>query len=116
MHFIRCDECEGIGLLVSSGPCCTGEDKSITPNCGDAPKEAHLPKYTIKNDELCVWLDHPCEGKDYIDFIYVETKEGALIKKLKRSQNANCIFYIKNDEVVSIYAHCVKHGIWKIDL
>jgi len=50
----------------------------------------------------------------YIEWIYLETKEGVQRKCLKPGDEPKAVFVLnEGDKVVSAYEHCNLHGLWK---
>lgn len=116
MHFVLCEECEGVSLLISHGPCCCGDDITIYPNSTDADQTKHVPKYHIDNDYIIVSVDHDMGKNNYIEWFYLETEDGGMIKKVKPMVNPSVRFFIGDDKPIAIYAYCTKHGIWKKEI
>lgn len=116
MHFVTCEQCEGVALLVTMGPCCSGEDITVYPNSCDANPDNHIPNYEVNGDRLYVKVDHLSEKKNRIDWIYLETEDGGMIKKIPRGEKPEVFFNIKDETPVALYAYCLKHGVWKCEI
>lgn len=119
MHFKICEECEGVSLVVTSGPCCSGDDLTIYPQYEGELEKYHLPIYEFKGDNLIVKIGnelHKSEKKDRIDWIYLEIVNGGIIKKIPKNEKPVVTFNIKNEQPIALYAYCSEHGLWKCEI
>jgi len=82
--------------------------------------EKHTPVVTVEGNTVKVVIGkvaHPMTEKHYIQFIYLETKNGGQTVKLTPTDVAEASFAItKDDKVVAVYEYCNLHGLWKNDL
>ncbi|HOO62264.1 MAG TPA: desulfoferrodoxin family protein, partial [Bacillota bacterium] len=54
----------------------------------------------------------PMTEEHYISFIYVQTENGGMRKKLQPGELPVADFYVTNDKPVAVYAYCNLHGLW----
>lgn len=130
--FFICNHCGNlIGFIKASGVpivCCGENMHELTPNTVDATVEKHVPVVTEDcncdcNCDCCTCLCvqigstlHPAEPEHYIEWVYVETKNGGQRKALSPGDKPSTCFCICNDEAVALYAYCNIHGLWKADV
>lgn len=119
--FFVCETCgnlvnlmlEGGGTLV----CCGKEMKELVPNTVDAAVEKHVPVVEIEGNKVTVKIGsvtHPMTEEHYIQWIYLETKEGVQAKCLQPGEEPKAVFVLnEGNEVVSAYEYCNLHGLWK---
>ncbi|MFA0814947.1 MAG: desulfoferrodoxin [Anaerofustis sp.] len=120
--FFKCEHCGNlVGMIHSSGinmVCCGDKMTELKPNTTDAATEKHVP--VIKKDGNNVTVEvgsvaHPMLPEHYIQWIYIETKNGGQRKALEPGMEPKATFTLVNDELVSAYAYCNLHGLWKAD-
>lgn len=117
MQFIK-DE-NRMMLLIEGKACMNCMDKIIHPNTVDAAKEKHLPMVEFEGDTLKVnvgSVEHPMNEEHYIAWIFVETKDGGMYKKLSSLGKPFASFKVDKEEVVAVYEYCNLHGLWKIEV
>ncbi len=121
--FYRCKHCGNIvGMIHNSGVpvvCCGEEMEELVANTVDASKEKHVPAVSIVGNTVKVdvgTIPHPMEEKHYIQWIYLQTKNGGQRKCLKPGNEPTAVFALDNDEVVAVYEYCNLHGLWKTEL
>ncbi len=121
--FYRCKHCGNIvGMLHNSGVpvvCCGEEMEELVANTVDASKEKHVPVVSIVGNIVKVevgGVPHPMEEKHFIQWIYLQTKNGGQRKCLKPGDEPVATFALDNDEVVAVYEYCNLHGLWKTEL
>ena len=119
MKILKCKKCGNIVVVVKAGTCvpkCCGEEMvELKANTEDAAVEKHVPIVKKEKDKVivtCGEVPHPMEEKHYIEFMILETKKGFDIKYLKPQEEPVAVFDTK-EEVVSAYAYCNLHGLWK---
>ncbi|MCQ2605497.1 MAG: desulfoferrodoxin [Bacteroidales bacterium] len=120
--FYRCKICGNVILkLTDSGVtphCCGREMEELEPITKDVYMEKHLPVVT-RIDEHTIVVDvssyeHPMLPEHYIEWIYVETKNGGRFKKLTATSKPHIRISCKSDPI-AVYAYCNIHGLWKTD-
>jgi len=100
--------------------CCGDEMNELVANTTDAATEKHIPVVAVSGNVVTAKIgevDHPMEEKHFIQWIYVETKEGGQRKTLKPGDAPKAEFALTDgDKAMSVYAYCNLHGLWKKDL
>lgn len=121
MKFYLCKHCGNIiahvydsGVRVS---CCGEKMQEIVPGSVDASQEKHVPVYHTEGNVVTVKVGsapHPMTEEHLITWIALETKYGNQRKELKAGSQPEVQFaLLPGDEVVSVYAYCNLHGLWK---
>ncbi len=121
LKFYRCPICGQIVAIVkeTGSPliCCGEEMKEIKAGTSDGAREKHVPVYEVKGNLVTVnvgSVDHPMLPEHYIEWVVLQTKEGNQRKALKPGDAPRVTFAIcEGDEVVSVYAYCNLHSLWK---
>ncbi|HHT98305.1 MAG TPA: desulfoferrodoxin [Clostridiales bacterium] len=119
--FYLCKHCKNIvSMLQDSGVnivCCGDDMTLLKANTEDASNEKHVPVVSVVSNTVKVDVGsvlHPMEDKHFIQWIYLETKDGGQIKYLKPGEAPKATFALNNDdEVVAVYEYCNLHGLWK---
>jgi len=123
MKFYRCSHCGNIiayaehkGVKVF---CCGEAMNEITPNTVDASQEKHLPVVTRNGNIVTVTIGtvpHPMTEEHNISWVALETKMGNQRKVLSVNGEPKVDFALcDGDEVISAYAYCNLHSLWKQD-
>ncbi len=121
MKFYKCEGCGKIVGMVKNSKCptkCCGEPMvEMVANTTDAATEKHVPVYKVEGNVVTVCVGdvaHPMLDAHYIEWVALQTKEGAQRKELKPGQEPKVRFaLVDGDEVVEVYAYCNLHGLWK---
>lgn len=119
--FFICRTCGNLVSLVNAGGgtlvCCGKEMEELVPNTVDAAVEKHVPVINAEGNKVTVKVGsvtHPMTEEHYIQWIYLETKEGIQRKCLKPGDEPKAVFALNDgDKVVSAYEYCNLHGLWK---
>ena len=124
-RFFQCKACGNIvGLIEDRGgtlSCCSAPMTELIPNTQDAAQEKHVPEVTFDREgrEITVQVGkvaHPMLAEHYIEWIHLQTKQGAQIKHLQPGDAPEAVFKLAdNDEPVAAFAFCNLHGLWKAD-
>lgn len=121
--FYRCKHCGNIvGMIHSSGAsvvCCGDVMEELVANTVDTSKEKHVPVVTVVGNTVLVEVGsvtHPMEEQHYIQWIYLQTKNGGQRRCLAPGDAPKASFVLDNDEVVAVYEYCNLHGLWKTEL
>lgn len=121
--FFICKHCGNlVGMVLNKGVplvCCGEKMSELVPNTVEASVEKHLPVVSKNANTLTVSVGsvaHPMEEAHHIEFIYVQTKKGGQRKCLEIGSAPTATFAIVDDEVVSVFAYCNLHGLWKVDM
>ena len=121
MKFYKCKHCGQIITKIkdTSVPviCCGEIMNEITPGTTDAAVEKHVPVYSVENNIVSVKigsLEHPMTSDHYIEWVCLETKHGYQIKYLNPEHEPKVNFALEsNDEIITAYAYCNLHSLWK---
>ena len=123
VKFYKCNTCGNIiyKLVDKNIPvfCCGKPMAELNANSVDAAVEKHVPEFSFDGDKLDVVVGgvlHPATVEHHIDFILVETKDGILVKHLDPVEEPRATFYVKKEDVKTVYAYCNLHGLWKKDI
>ncbi len=119
--FFICKSCGNLVNLVLSGGgtlvCCGQEMKELVPNTVDAAVEKHVPVVEVEGNKVTVKVGsvtHPMVEEHYIQWIYLETKEGVQAKCLKPGEAPEAVFALnEGDAAIAAYEYCNLHGLWK---
>ena len=119
--FLRCAHCGNIVASVhESGVnvmCCGEKMGEIIPGTTDASVEKHLPVIQVRDNIVEVKVgsvEHPMTSEHFIEWISISTKEGNQRKVLSPTDKPVALFALtKGDEVLSAYAYCNLHSLWK---
>jgi len=121
--FFKCKHCGNfVGTIYNSGVrmvCCGEEMEEIIANTTEASTEKHLPVVSIVGNTVMVEVGsvtHPMEEKHYIQWIYLQTKNGGQRKCLSPGDEPKAVFALDNDEVIAVYEYCNIHGLWKTEI
>lgn len=121
MKFFKCNICGNIVEMVDDKngklSCCGKEMVELIPGSVDASMEKHVPVIEEKDGEVIIKVGevpHPMLNEHYIEWIVVHTDQGFYRKHLKPGQEPMAKFALLNNEIVlSAYAFCNLHGLWK---
>ena len=124
MQFYQCLLCKKIVGMIQNSACptkCCGESMvELVPNTTDAAVEKHVPEVKIEGNTVTVIVGstaHPMAQEHYIQWIALETKQGAQRKPLTPGAAPEAVFALaQGDEAVAAYAYCNLHGLWKKDI
>ena len=124
MKFVKCEGCGKIVGIVKDSKCptkCCGEPMAeLIPNSTEASAEKHIPAVAVEENlvKVCVGeVTHPMLEEHFIEWIALETKEGAQRKTLAPGGAPEITFALTDgDEAVAVYAYCNLHGLWKKEI
>ena len=119
--FYRCKHCGNIiAVVYTKGvpvSCCGEKMEEIIPGSVDAAVEKHVPVIEQVGNVVNVTVgsvEHPMTEEHLIEWISLETKQGNQRKVLKAGDAPKASFaLVEGDEVISAYAYCNLHGLWK---
>lgn len=119
--FYYCEHCGNIVAYVkqvgSPITCCGSKMKELVPGTSDGAVEKHVPVVEVEGNKVTVTVgsvEHPMVSEHYIEWIFLQTKEGNQRKLLQPGQKPVAEFFISDtDEVVAAYEYCNLHGLWK---
>ena len=121
MKFFKCAHCGNIIAYVEDKGvpvvCCGEKMTEIIPGTTDAAAEKHVPVVLHNGSEIEVKVgsaEHPMIAEHYIQWIAIETKQGAQRKILSPNDAPKAVFALADgDEFVAAYAYCNLHSLWK---
>lgn len=121
MKFYRCSHCGQIVAIVKGTGvpvvCCGEAMQELVPGTTDASLEKHIPVIEVKDGIVEVTVgsvEHPMTPDHYIEWIAIETRNGNQRKSLKPGDAPKAVFAMfGDDEVISAYAYCNLHSLWK---
>lgn len=114
-NFFQNKDTKDIYLGLSKDAAEGGALAQLKPNTVDAAVEKHVPDLTYKDGKLYVRVgstEHPMLPEHYIEWIFVQTKDGGLYKKLNPGDKPEAVFTVEQADVVGVYEHCNLHGLW----
>lgn len=122
--FYRCAHCGNIVEMIEDKHvpifCCGEKMQELVPNTSDGANEKHVPVVSIIGDTCHVAVAsvaHPMEEAHSIQWIYVETNKGGMIKYLKPHEVPAADFKLADGEqLVAVYEYCNLHGLWSAAL
>lgn len=106
-------------LVVLDGEVCESCSDVLVANTTDAANEKHVPVVKFEGDKLIAnvgSVEHPMSEEHHIAWIYVETKDGGMFKKLPHTGKPEAVFTVAKEDVVAVYEYCNLHGLWKVEL
>lgn len=121
--FYVCEHCGNIIAFVEDKGvpvmCCGQKMTELVANTTEAATEKHIPVCSVEGNKVTVTVstvEHPMLEEHYIQWISLETKQGNQRKVLKPGDAPKAEFMIcDGDEVVTAYAYCNLHGLWKAE-
>lgn len=119
--FYVCKKCGTMVAMVKKGhcipTCCGDEMTELIAGEVEASKEKHIPVINVNGNIVTVVVgevEHPMQDVHYIEWISIETNLGNQRKVLKPSDEPKAQFALLDGEkVISAYAYCNLHGLWK---
>lgn len=123
MKFYQCAICGNqVTKLRDSGRtlvCCGQPMQEMVPGLTEASLEKHLP-VLLEDDGGRIQVGqtlHPMQQDHYIEWILLETDQGAHIRFLIPGEDPSAAFPLEEKENrVSLYAECNLHGLWETPL
>ena len=124
MKFLKCSKCGKILGVAKSSACdtyCCGIPMEVmTPNTSDGAHEKHVPVVTVEGNIVTARVgevDHPMLPEHFIEWIALETSQGAQRKVLNPGEAPVLTFALAEGETpLAAYEHCNLHGLWMKEL
>ncbi|PKM72201.1 MAG: desulfoferrodoxin [Firmicutes bacterium HGW-Firmicutes-16] len=121
--FYICKHCGNIiGMIESSGVtpvCCNDTMTELVPNTTDASQEKHVPVIKVDGNKVTIDIGsapHPMTEEHHISWVYIMTENGGQRKNLDHIGTPSVSFMLTDDDkLVSAFAYCNLHGLWKAD-
>ena len=121
-RFYVCKHCGNmIGMIFASGVpiiCCGEPMTEMIAHDADEGYEKHIPVVKVDGDKVDVVVgsvEHPMTEAHFIEWIYLQTKNGGQRKALKAGDRPAVSFTLTDDAPVCVFAYCNLHGLWKAD-
>ncbi len=122
--FYICKHCGNIiGLINNAGVplvCCGEEMAELVPNTVDASKEKHVPVIKADGGRVTVEIGsapHPMLQEHHIAWVYIQTARGGQRKSFEIGEKPVVEFFVTDDDkLLSAFAYCNLHGLWKADV
>ena len=122
--FYICKHCGNIiGFVHSSGVpviCCGEKMSELLPNTTDASSEKHVPVIKFEDNKVRIEIGsapHPMSEEHHISWVYIQTEKGGQRKNLEPTDEQSVEFILTaNDKLVSAFAYCNLHGLWKAEI
>ena len=123
MKFLKCSVCGQMVGVIKEKPCdvmCCGQAmEELVPGTTDAAVEKHVPAFTVNGNIVDVTVgsvEHPMLEEHYIEWIAIETEQGAQRKALKPGDAPKASFALaEGDSLKAVYAYCNLHSLWKAE-
>lgn len=123
MKYYICEHCGNIIEYVKDSGvpvmCCGQKMTEIVPGTSDGAIEKHVPVVTVSGNEVLVQVgsvEHPMVEEHYIEWIVIETEKGSQKVRLSAGDEPKAKFLLaENDRLISAYAYCNLHGLWKAE-
>jgi superoxide reductase len=122
--FYKCKHCGNlVGMIENGGGtlvCCGEPMTELVANTVEASAEKHLPVIAVSGNTVTVnvgSIEHPMTEEHHINWVYLLTKCGGQRKFLPLGEKPSVVFSLTdNDEVISAFAYCNLHGLWKTEI
>lgn len=101
--------------------CCLKEGYTVLDgSTAEGAGEKHLPVIERRGNKVIVKVGsiyHPMTEEHSIGWIFLETKLGGQLIRLKAGEEPIGEFLLNDkDEAVAAYAYCNLHGFWKAEI
>jgi len=121
MKFYLCSHCGNLITKINDSGvavhCCGEAMNELIPNTNDAAVEKHIPVIKIQDGKTTIEVGsiiHPMTEEHHIEWIYIEYENGGYYHYF--TTNDEPILPIDSDScIISIYAYCNLHGLWKMN-
>lgn len=121
MILYRCEICGNLICMVENSGvvpiCCGKKMTAFTANSVDATVEKHVPVLVRDGEGAHVFVGktpHPMTEEHRISHIFLLTNKGLYMRFLKSSEAPEVCFRLcPGEEILTAYALCNIHGLWK---
>lgn len=97
--------------------CCGSPMNELVAGVTEASVEKHIPVVEVNGSNVHVVVgavEHPMLQEHFIEWVLLETKNGSQLNHLTPGNAPETNFVLaEGDEVVSVYAYCNLHSLWK---
>ena len=122
--FYICKHCGNIiGMIEPSGVpvvCCGENMAELVPNTSDGAAEKHVPVVKVSGTKVTVEIGsvpHPMTEAHHISWVYIQTEKGGQRKNLDFTGEPSVSFALTEyDKMLTAFAYCNLHGLWKADV
>ena len=120
-NFYFCETCHNLVIkLNDSGVnlvCCGNDMNLLEPQCNDSGiGEKHVPVCEVSGRKVHIKIGselHPYTPEHHIEWIYLQTKLGGIIRYLDPNMPPKtCIKIPRGDTLEKVYIYCNLHGLW----
>ena len=123
MKFFICEHCGNIITFMNNSGvpvvCCGQKMTELVPGTSDGAAEKHVPEVSVDGQSITVRVgevEHPMVEQHYIQWIVLETENGAQMKHLNPGEKPEAVFVLaEGEKAVAAYEYCNLHGLWKKD-
>lgn len=124
MKYFICEHCGNIITFMNNSGvpvvCCGQKMKELVPGTSDGAAEKHVPAVTVDGQSITVKVgevEHPMVEQHYIQWIVLETENGAQMKHLNPGEKPEAVFVLaEGEKAVAAYEYCNLHGLWKKEI
>lgn len=123
--FLRCKHCGNIVEVVNDSKvpviCCGEKMGVLTANTSDGATEKHVPEVNVNGNNVSVVVGsllHPMIDSHYIQWIYLKTDKGTIMRKhlVAGGEPKADFILLDGEKAVEVYEYCNLHGLWKKEL
>jgi len=119
LQIYKCEICGNIVEVLHTGAgelvCCGQPMKLMEEKTAESSTEKHIPviEDTANGVKVKVGsVPHPMEEKHYIEWIEIETDDGAFKEFLKPGDKPEAEFPVKKEEIKRAREYCNIHKLW----
>ncbi len=105
-------------ILLSMNDNHSSRLEELVANTTEAAVEKHIPMVITKDHGTEIQVGsvlHPSLEEHYIEWIYVELKNGGLQIKFDCHEEPKTWIPYQKEEIVAVYSYCNLHGLWKLE-
>lgn len=105
-------------ILVSEKEINNNQLEELVANTKEAALEKHIPMVKELDNQTEIQVGsvlHPSTEEHYIEWIYVELKNGNLQITFHCDEQPIAIIPYKKEEILAVYSYCNLHGLWKLE-
>ncbi len=121
MRYFICEHCGNIITFMNNSGvpvvCCGQKMTELVPGTSDGAAEKHVPEVAVDGQSITVKVgevEHPMVEQHYIQWIVLETENGAQMKHLNPGEKPEAVFVLaEGEKAVAAYEYCNLHGLWK---
>ena len=118
--------CERCGVILGASDerdihltCCGQPMQELVANTVEASVEKHMPVVNVSGNIVEVVVGstlHPMTEEHHIAWVSIQTKEGRQRKALDVTGQPCVKFALtEGDSLISVFAYCNLHGLWRYD-